>query len=333
MKIQLIETNQTVTGMAGGYIVAPGFQLLHYNKPCLVRINVLSDEPLNSYVVSATAAVDSLPGATLTLPIFEDSVIDLSVIASYFATFQKEITVGTGSLAARTITMNFTVNQNGPEKYYYFRIYVMNIDAPNLLRAKEMNGTDFLNDEGTKVPVAHPFTDQFWWTPREAATEFEYTLEGLNGEFNYYGEQGIVSEEEIHGSYDRISIKDTRPSTPVVIVSKKYAPLVPSECAITFRWLNTTGSMDYISCSNWTVTPTIRRDSLGGTVTKNEITCTMPVNNDNFAALSRLAVSPDILVKGILPDDAALRVSGSTTSGIKMTASGLMRTATLKFIY
>ena len=328
MKIQLIETNQTVTGMAGGYIVAPGFQLLHYNKPCLVRINVLSDEPLNSYVVTAGAVVDGLPGATLTLPIFEDSVIDLSVIASYFATFQKEIAVGTGVLAARTITLVFTVNQNGPEKYYYFRIYVMNIDAPNLLRAAEMNGTDFLNGEGTKVPVAHAFTDQFWITPIQSTQLFEYTLEGNTGEDTFNERQGWETEL-IHGSFNYLRVANAT----TVLLDKYYAPLVPSDCAITFRWLNTTGSMDYISCSNWTVTPTIRRDSLGGTVTKNEITCTMPVNNDNFAALSRLAVSPDILVKGILPDDAAVRVSGSTTSGIKITASGLMRTATLKFVY
>lgn len=330
MKIQLLETNQSVTGTAGGYIVAPGFQLLHYNKPCLVRINVLSDEPLNSFVVSATAVVDNLPNATLTLPIFDDSVIDLSVIASYFATFQKEVTVGTGVLAARTITMNFTVNQNGPEKYYYFRIYVMNIDAPNLLRAKAMNGTDFLNGEGTKVPVAHAFTDQVWLSPREAATAFEYTLTGNWGEHIESARQGYETID-IQEGYDTLEVRNDNTSN--LMLTKKYAPLVPSDCAITFRWLNTTGSMDYISCSNWTVTPTIRRDSLGGTVTKNEITCTMPVNNDNFAALSRLAVSPDIQVKGILPNDEALRVSGSTTSGIKISASGLMRTATLKFVY
>lgn len=330
MKIHLLETNQSVTGTAGGYIVAPGFQILHYNKPCLVRINVLSDEPLNSYVVSATAVVDNLPGATLTLPIFEDSVIDLSVIASYFATFQKEVTVGTGVLASRTITMNFTVNQNGPEKYYYFRIYVMNIDAPNLLRAKAMNGTDFLNGEGTKVPVAHAFTDQVWLSPREAATSFEYTLTGNGGEHIESARQGYETID-IQEGYDTLAVRNDNTSN--LMLTKKYAPLVPSDCAITFRWLNTTGSMDYISCSNWTVTPTIRRDSLGGTVTKNEITCTMPVNNDNFAALSRLAVSPDIQVKGILPNDEALRVSGSTTSGIKISASGLMRTATLKFVY
>lgn len=333
MKIQLLETNQTITGIAGTYVVTPGFQILHYNKPCLVRINVLSDEPLNSWVEVAGAVVDNLPGATLTLPIFDNSIIDLSVVASYFTTFQKDLEMGTGTQAARTVTLLFTVNPNGGLKQYYFRIPVMNIDAPNLLNAKTMNGTDFLNDEGTKVPVAHAFTDQFWWDPREAATEFDYTLSGHGVGYNYYGRQGIVSEEEIHGTYDRIVIEDIRPSTPLVIMSKKYAPLVPSDCAITFRWLNTTGSMDYISCHNWTVTPTIRRDSLGGTVTKNEITCIMPVNNDNFAALSRLAVSPDIQVKGILPNDAALRVSGSTTSGIKIAASGLMRTATLKFVY
>lgn len=330
MKIQLLETNQTITGIAGTYVITPGFQILHYNKPCLVRINVLDDGPLNSYVVSATAVVDNLPNATLTLPIFNDSVIDLSVIASYFDTFQKEITVGTGARASRTITMNFTVNPNGALKTYYFLIPVMNIDAPNLLRAKAMNGTDFLNGEGTKVPVAHAFTDQVWLSPREASTPFEYTLtgdEGINIESDRQGYETI----DIQGGYDTLEVRND--NTSELMLTKKYAPLVPSDCAITFRWLNTTGSMDYISCHNWTVTPTIRRDSLGGTVTKNEITCIMPVNNDNFAALSRLAVSPDVQVKGILPNDTALRVSGSTTSGIKIAASGLMRTATLKFVY
>lgn len=329
MKIDLLETNQTITGIAGTYVVAPGFQILHYNKPCLVRINVLSDEPLNSWVGAAVAVVDNLPGATLTLPIFDNSIIDLSVIASYLPTFQKDLETGTGTPAARTVTLLFTVNPNGALKLYYFRIPVMNIDAPNLLRAKEMGGTDFLNGEGTKVSVAHAFTDQFWISPIQVNQELEYTLEGLGGEFNYYGRQGIVSKEEIHGSYDYMRVANST----TVLIDKYYAPLIPSECAITFRWLNTTGSMDYISCHNWTVTPTIRRDSLGGTVTKNEITCTMPVNNDNFAALSRLAVSPEIQVKGILPDDAALKVVGSTTSGIKITASGLTRTATLKFVY
>lgn len=329
MKIQLLETNQTITGIAGAYVVAPGFQILHYNKPCLVRINVLSDEPLNSWVEVAGAVVDNLPGATLTLPIFDNSIIDLSVIASYFATFQKDLETGTGTQAARTVTLLFTVNPNGALKRYYFRIPVMNIDAPNLLRAKEMNGTDFLNGEGTKVPVAHAFTDQFWISPIEVNQELEYTLEGPSGNYEYNGRQGIVSEEEIHGSYDYLRVADST----TVLIDKYYAPLVPSDCAITFRWLNTTGSMDYISCYNWTVTPTIRRDSLGGTVTKNEIQAIFPVNNDNLNALSRLAVSPDIQIKGLLPDDKAVRAIGSTTSGVKITASGLNRTITLKFVY
>lgn len=333
MKIQLLETNQTITGIVGTYVVTPGFQILHYNKPCLVRINVLSDEPLNSRVEVAGAVVDNLPGATLILPIFDNSIIDLSVVASYFTTFQKDLETGTGTQAARTVTLLFAVNPNGALKSYYFRIPVMNIDAPNLLRAKEMNGTDFINDEGTKVPVAHAFTDQFWISPIDVNQELDYTLSGPGVGYNYYGRQGIVSEEEIHGTYDRIVIEDIRPSTPLVIMSKKYAPLVPSDCAITFRWLNTTGSMDYISCYNWTVTPTIRRDSLGGTVTKNEIQAIFPVNNDNLNALSRLAVSPDIQIKGLLPDDKAVRAIGSTTSGVKITASGLNRTITLKFVY
>ena len=328
MKIQLLDTNQTITGVAGAYIVAPGFQVIHYNKPCLVRINILSDEPLNSRVVVAGAVVDNLPGATLTLPIFDNSIIDLSVIASYLTTFQKDLEQGTGTQAARTVTLLFAVNPNGALKQYYFRIPVMNIDAPNLLRAAEMGGTDFLNDEGTKVPVAHAFTDQVWISPIGVNTNYEYTLETDTGEDNFEHRQGWETEL-IHGYYNRLLVA----TEEEIILDKYYAPLVPSDCAITFRWLNTTGSMDYISCHNWTVTPTIRRDSLGGTVTKNEITCTMPVNNDNFAALSRLAVSPDIQVKGILPNGVALRVVGSTTSGIKIAASGLMRTATLKFVY
>lgn len=330
MKIHLLETNQSVTGMAGGYIVAPGFQILHYNKPCLVRINVLSDEPLNSYVVTAGAVVDNLPGATLILPIFEDSVIDLSVISSYFTTFQKDLEMGTGTQAARTVTLVFAVNPNGALKQYYFRIPVMNIDAPNLLNAKTMNGTDFLNDEGTKVPVAHAFSDQVWISPIGVNTTYEYEFD--DGVGLYYERQGVeVEPDGIQGTRTKLEVRND--GTSELMLTKYYAPLVPSDCAITFRWLNTTGSMDYISCHNWTVTPTIRRDSLGGTVIKNEITCTMPVNNDNFAALSRLAVSPDVQVKGILPNDKALRVSGSTTSGIKIAASGLMRTATLKFVY
>ena len=327
MKIKFLDTNQTVTGTNGMYIVVPGFQVIHYNKPCYVKINILDDEPSNSFVLAASAVVDNLPGATLTLPILDNNLIDLSVISSYLPTFQKDMESGG---VWRTVTLNFTVFPYGSVKYYYFRVYVMNIDSPNVINADDLGGTDFKNNEGVRVPVAHAFTDQVWLSPEKVTTVFKYTLEGDDGINIESGRQGYETID-IQGGYDTLEVRND--STSDLVLTKKYAPLVPSDCAITFRWLNTTGSMDYISCYNWTVTPTIRRDSLGGTVTKNEITCTMPVNNDNFAALSRLAVSPDIQVKGILPNDAALKVVGSTTSGIKITASGLARTATLKFVY
>lgn len=331
MKIQFLDTDQTITGAAGTHIVVPGFQVLHYNKPCLVKLNILDDEPLNSWVEDASAVVDSLPGATVKLPIFEGNIIDLSVMASYFLTFQKELALFP-TKASRTVTMNFTVNPNGAVKYYYFRVYVMNIDAPNVRKAKAMYGTDFLNGEGVRVPVAHAFSDQVWLTPRtvNVADDYEYTLLGNSGEHIESGKQGFETRE-IHGDFDTLKVRQD--NTENLVLTKKYAPLVPSDCAITFRWLNTTGSMDYISCYNWTVTPTIRRDSLGGTVTKNEIQAIFPVNNDNLNALSRLAVSPDIQIKGLLPDGKAVRAIGSTTSGVKMTASGLNRTITLKFVY
>lgn len=326
MKIQFLDTNQTITGTNGMHIVVPGFQVIHYNKPCHVKINILDDEPLNSYVESASAVVDNLPGAALILPILDNNIVDLSVVSSYLPTFQKDMESGG---VWRSVTLNFTVNPNGGLKYYYFRVYVMNIDSPNVVNANEKGGTDFKNNEGIRVPVAHAFTDQIWLSPREATTVFAYLLNGPDGNYEYTGKQGIVSEELIHGVYDRLQVS----KGATLLLDKYYAPLVPSDCSITFRWLNTVGSMDYISCQNWTVTPTIRRDSLGGTVTKNEIQAIFAVNNDNIDALTRISVSPDIQVKGILPNGTAIRVIGSTTSGVKMTASGLAKTITLKFIY
>lgn len=326
MKIQFLDTNQTITGANGTHIVVPGFQVIHYNKPCYVKINILDEEPSNSFVLAASAVVDNLPGATLTLPILNNNIIDLSVIASYLPTFQKDIESGG---VWRTVTLNFAVFPNGNVKYYYFRIYVMNIDSPNVINANDLGGTDFKNNEGVRVPVAHAFTDQVWLSPEKVTTVLEYTLEGDGGFYEYNGKQGVVSEKLIHGTYDHLRVADGQ----TVLLDKYYAPLVPSDCAITFRWLNTVGSMDYISCYNWTVTPTIRRDSLGGTVTKNEIQAIFAVNNDNIDALTRLSVSPDIQVKGILPNGNAIRVIGSTTSGVKMSASGLAKTITLKFVY
>ena len=326
MKIQFLDTNQTITGTNGSYTAVPGFQVIHYNKPCYVKINILDDEPLNSHVESASAVVNNLPGAALILPILNNNIVDLSVISSYLPTFQKDMESG-GEW--RTVTLNFTVNPNGGLKYYYFLIPVMNIDSPNVINAKAKGGTDFKNNEGIRVPVAHAFTDQVWLDPREVTTVFTYLLKGTEGNFEYTGNQGILSEELIHGTYDHLEVSDST----TVLLNKYYAPLVPDDCSITFRWLNTVGSMDYISCQNWTVTPTIRRDSLGGTVTKNEIQAIFAVNNDNIDALTRLSVSPDIQVKGILPNGTAIRVIGSTTSGVKMTASGLAKTITLKFVY
>lgn len=327
MKIQFLDTNQTITGTDGMHIVVPGFQVIHYNKPCYVKINILDDEPSNSFVLAASAVVDNLPGATLTLPILDNNLIDLSVMSSYLPTFQKDMESGG---VWRTVTLNFTVFPNGSVKYYYFRVYVMNIDSPNVINADDLGGTDFKNNEGVRVPVAHAFSDQVWISPIGVNTTYEYEFD--DGEYLYYERQGFeVEKDGIHGIRTKLEVRND--STSELMLTKYYAPLVPSDCAITFRWLNTVGSMDYISCQNWTITPTIRRDSLGGTVTKNEIQAIFAVNNDNIDALTRLSVSPDVQVKGILPNGNAIRVIGSTTSGVKTTASGLAKTITLKFVY
>ena len=118
------------------------------------------------------------------------------------------------------------------------------------------------------------------------------------------------------------------------IVAAKFYPEETTACgAITLRWLNSCGSYDAISCYNWSTQPTITQGLDGGTVTKRELTCVFELTEANKFALDVLSTSPDVTVRGLDGVQWDTKMRCSSTTGIKYTASGLAKTATLKFQY
>lgn len=130
--------------------------------------------------------------------------------------------------------------------------------------------------------------------------------------------------------YKKVTIKNPDGSVAAV---KMYPEEISACGAITLKWLNSYGSYDAISCYNWSTQPTITQGLDGGTVTKRELTCVFELTEANKFALDVLSTSPDVTVRGLdgVPHDTKIRCS--STTGVKYTASGLARTATLKFQY
>lgn len=129
--------------------------------------------------------------------------------------------------------------------------------------------------------------------------------------------------------YRKVTIK--KGSTIVAV--KSYPEEITACGAITLRWLNSCGSYDAISCYNWSTQPTITQGLDGGTVTKRELTCVFELTEANKFALDVLSTSPDVTVRGLDGVQWDTKMRCSSTTGIKYTASGLAKTATLKFQY
>ena len=130
--------------------------------------------------------------------------------------------------------------------------------------------------------------------------------------------------------YKKITLKNPDGSAAAV----KFYPEETAACgAITLRWLNSCGSYDAISCYNWSTQPTITQGLDGGTITKRELTCVFELTEANKFALDVLSTSPDVTVRGLDGVQWDTKMRCSSTTGIKYTASGLAKTATLKFQY
>ena len=210
-----------------------------------------------------------------------------------------------------------------------FRMPIMNLASRNNINRVSKHDTDFRDDLGRRAPLAHTLVDDFFIDSQYHNRDYDVDViyqDGTVDKFNYMQGDGISDACQ----YKKITLKNPDGSVAAV----KFYPEEISACgAITLRWLNSYGSYDAISCYNWSTQPTITQGLDGGTVTKRELTCVFELTEANKFALDVLSTSPDVTVKGLdgVPNDTKMRCS--STTGVKYTASGLARTATLKFQY
>lgn len=210
-----------------------------------------------------------------------------------------------------------------------FRMPIMNLASRNNINRVSKHDTDFRDDLGRRAPLAHTLDDDFFINSQYYDRDYDVDViyqDGTVDKFNYMQGNGISDACQ----YKKITLKNPDGSVAAV----KFYPEEISACgAITLRWLNSYGSYDAISCYNWSTQPTITQGLDGGAITKRELTCVFELTEANKFALDVLSMSPDVTVKGLdgVPNDTKMRCS--STTGVKYTASGLARTATLKFQY
>ncbi|WP_418310752.1 hypothetical protein [Phocaeicola sp.] len=182
---------------------------------------------------------------------------------------------------------------------------------------------------GRRAPLAHTLDDDFYIDSVDPG--YSYTVEAIyrdggKEEFTYL--QGDMIADACQ--YKKITLKNPDGSVAAV----KFYPEETFACgAITLKWLNSCGSYDAISCYNWSTQPTITQGLDGGTITKRELTCVFELTEANKFALDVLSTSPDVTVRGLDGVQWDTKMRCSSTTGIKYTASGLAKTATLKFQY
>lgn len=305
----------------------PGCMTIWNNIPLKMVVTDLPTDTIVYFYVQCRAPLG--PYYMATLEPVNGIEIDL---ASYFhpliPAFNKQISRYTVELA---VAHRADLTDN--VKTQTFRMPIMNLASPNTRYRWRYFDTDFRYAVGELMgkiePLAHTFDDDFYID--SADPEFSYTVEaiyrdGSKEEFTYL-QGGAIADA---CQYRRIKIKG--PSGRVE--AEKYYPEVITACgAITLRWLNSCGSYDAISCYNWSAQPTITQGLDGGTVTKRELTCVFELTEANKFALGVLSTSPDVTVRGLDGVQWDTKMRCSSTTGIKYTASGLAKTATLKFQY
>jgi hypothetical protein len=249
-------------------------------------------------------------------------------LASYFhpliPAFNKRISHYTVELV-----VTHRANLTADAKTQTFRLPIMNLASPNNKNRVTKTDTDFRDELGRRAPLAHTLDDDFYIDSVDP--DYSYTVEAIyrNGskeEFTYL--QGDMIADACQ--YKKITLKNPDGSVAAV----KFYPEETFACgAITLKWLNSCGSYDAISCYNWSTQPTITQGLDGGAITKRELTCVFELTEANKFALDVLSTSPDVTVRGLDGVQWDTKMRCSSTTGIKYTASGLAKTATLKFQY
>lgn len=301
----------------------PGCMTIWNNIPLKMVVTDLPTDIIVYFYVQCRSSLDSFYVANL------EPVNGIEIdLASYFhpliPAFNKRISHYTVELV-----VTHRANLTADAKTQTFRMPIMNLASPNNKNRVIKADTDFRDELGRRAPLAHTLDDDFFINSQYH--DRVYDAEGIyhDGETDAFAyTQGNTIPDACQ--YKTIKLKNPDGSVAAV----KHYPEETFACgAITLRWLNSYGSYDAISCYNWSTQPTITQGLDGGTVTKRELTCVFELTEANKFALDVLSTSPDVTVRGLdgVPHDTKMRCS--STTGIKYTASGLAKTATLKFQY
>lgn len=300
----------------------PGCMTIWNNIPLKMVVTDLPTDIIVYFYVQCRSSLDSFYVANL------EPVNGIEIdLASYFhpliPAFNKRISHYTVELV-----VTHRADLTAAAKTQTFRLPIMNLASPNNKNRVAKTDTDFRDELGRRAPLAHTLDDDFYIDSVDP--DYSYTVEaiyrdGSKEEFTYL--QGDMIADVCQ--YQKVTIKKES-----AIVAAKFYPEETTACgAITLRWLNSCGSYDAISCYNWSTQPTITQGLDGGTVTKRELTCVFELTEANKFALDVLSTSPDVTVRGLDGVQWDVKMRCSSTTGIKYTASGLAKTATLKFQY
>lgn len=323
MRVAIPRLNTSVDLTDGRIYNYPECLSIWDNIPLKLVVTDLPTDIIVSFFIQCRSSLDSLYVANLE-PV---NGIEIDLASHFYPLLPayKDRVAGYTAELGLTHRANLTANARTQS----FRMPIMNLASRNNINRVSNADTDFRDDLGRRAPLAHTLDDDFFTNSQYH--DMNYVVDaiyqdGTVDKFNYKQGDGISDACQ----YKKITLKN--PDSSVAAV--KFYPEEISACgAITLRWLNSYGSYDAISCYNWSTQPTITQGLDGGTITKRELTCVFELTEANKFALDVLSTSPDVTVKGLdgVPNDTKMRCS--STTGVKYTASGLARTATLKFQY
>lgn len=323
MRVSVSRANISVGITDGQTYAYPGCMTIWNNIPLKIVVTDLPTDIIVYFYVQCRSSLNSFYVANL------EPVNGIEIdLASYFhpliPAFNKRISHYTVELV-----VTHRANLTADAKTQTFRLPIMNLASPNNKNRVTKTDTDFRDELGRRAPLAHTLDDDFYIDSVDP--DYSYTVEAIyrdggKEEFAYL-QGGMIADA---CQYKKITLKNPDGSVAAV----KFYPEETFACgAITLKWLNSCGSYDAISCYNWSTQPTITQGLDGGTITKWELTCVFELTEANKFALDVLSTSPDVTVRGLDGVQWDTKMRCSSTTGIKYTASGLAKTATLKFQY
>lgn len=322
MRVSVSRANINVKVTDGQTYTYPGCTTIWNNIPLKMVVTDLPTDIIVYFYVRCRSSLKSFYVANL------EPVNGIEIdLASYFhpliPAFNKRISHYTVELV-----VTHRANLTADAKTQTFRLPIMNLASPNNKNRVTKADTDFRDELGRRAPLAHTLDDDFYIDSVDPG--YSYTVEAIyqdGGKEEFTYSQGDMIADACQ--YRKVTIKKGYD-----IVAAKFYPEETTACgAITLKWLNSCGSYDAISCYNWSTQPTITQGLDGGTITKRELTCVFELTEANKFALDVLSTSPDVTVRGLDGVQWDTKMRCSSTTGIKYTASGLAKTATLKFQY